>query len=82
MKNTGNAVSAATRSQTFTAINKACNTYGVDAKQLLPIYGKKLSDVPSGLKKAWIMAHRIARNYGKANAKAARTETAMTSAAL
>ena len=75
-------VSAATRSQTFTAVNRACNTYGIDAKQLLPVYGKKLDDVPSKLKKAWVLAHQIARSYGKANRKAARTEAATESAAL
>ena len=75
-------VSAAARSQTFTAVNKACNTYGIDAKQLMPVYGRKLDDVPAELKKAWMMAHRIARNYAEANLKAARTEAAMASAAL
>ena len=54
----------------FAAVNTACRTYGVDAKELLPVYGKKLSDVPDGLRKAWMQAHRIARNYEKANRKA------------
>ena len=81
MANTGNAVSAATRAQTFAAINKACNAYGVDAKKLLPAYRKKLDDVPAELKKAWMMAHRIATKYGEANRKAAQAEAAMASAA-
>ena len=72
MKKTSNtAVSAATRSQTFASVGRAAKVCKVDSKELLSVFGKKIEDVPANLKRAWILAHDILRNYKKSNAKKA-----------